>query len=529
MTNLILILTLGSAWLIHRNYLSEAGLKAKIFLWGGAVLAAPMLGYMVDNFMSFVSAVVAILAVVVLFLFFFGGSNPSTERIRGAHLATAKDVMRRLKKENCVATIGDIPIPVRAEPMHFLLAGAPGSGKSLSFASLMRSARERGQRGIVVDVGGEFLKQFYRKGDVILNPLDQRGRPWSPYAEMRGPWDSDRIAKSIIADGDGNEREWNTYAQQFIGAIMRRTWETGNPSNGQLMHLATTASSDELAGLLAGLPAAALLDPGAGKMLASVRGIVGAHLAPFSYLDPATGVDSFSVKSWVESEGDSWLFLTVRDDQLATMKALISALLDVAISGLLAMDADPDRRVWFFLDEFASLGRVQSIEPLLTKARKYGGVGVIGLQSLSQFRSTYGRENAQTLLGCLGTWLVLRSPDAETSDYLSKFLGEEELRRVSESGNDQGVSWSERIERSRVVMPSTLQALPDRSGYLNIVGDIPICEVTIPIPPREVDTAPAFVEKSVAKPTLSAAPFVPESQPVFQPVIGLENEQEAVR
>lgn len=525
MTNLILILTLGAAWLIQRNYMTDSNLKARIFLWGGAVLAAPLLGLMTDTFMGFVSVVVAVLSVVVLFLFFFGGSNPSTGRIRGAHLATAKDVMRRLKNEECAATIGEIPVPVRAEPMHFLLAGAPGSGKSLSFSALMRSARERGQRGIVVDVGGEFLKRFYRDGDVILNPLDQRGRAWSPFAEMRGPWDSDRIAKSIVADGDGNEREWNTYAQQFIGAIMRRTWEAGNPSNSQLMHLATTASSDELAGL----PASALLDPGAGKMLASVCGIVGVHLAPFSYLDPAAGVDAFSVKNWVESEGDSWLFLTVRDDQLATMKALISALLDVAISGLLALDADPDRRVWFFLDEFASLGRVQSIEPLLTKARKYGGVGVVGLQSLSQFRSTYGREQAQTLLGCLGTWLVLRSPDAETSDYLSKFLGEEELRRVSESGNDQGTSWSERIEKSRVVMPATLQALPDRSGYLNIVGDIPTCEVLIPIPPREVDTAPAFVEKTATKPTLSAGPFVPQSLPVFQPVTGLENEQEAAR
>lgn len=528
MTNLIFLLTLGVAWLIHRNYLAEAGLMAKIYLWGGAVLAAPLLGLMVDDFMAFVGVVVAILAVAVLFLFFFR-SGPSTARIRGAHLASAKDVQRRLKKEKCAATIGEIPIPVRAEPMHFLLAGAPGSGKSLSFSVLMRSARKRGQRGIVVDVGGEFLKRFYRDGDVILNPLDQRGQAWSPFAEMRGTWDSDRIAKSIVADGDGNEREWNTYAQQFIGAIMRRTWEAGNPSNGQLMHLATTASSDELAGLLAGLPAAALLDPGAGKMLASVRGIVGAHLAPFSYLDPAAGTDAFSVKDWVEGGGDSWLFLTARDDQLATMKALISALLDVAISGLLSLSADPDRRVWFFLDEFASLGRVQSIEPLLTKARKYGGVGVVGLQSLSQFRSTYGREQAQTLLGCLGTWLVLRSPDAETSDYLSKFLGEEELRRVSESGSDQGVSWSERIEKSRVVMPATLQALPDRRGYLNIVGDIPTCEVTIPIPPRAVDTAPAFLDKSAVKPTLSAASFAPESQPAFQPANGPESEQEAAR
>lgn len=31
------------------------------------------------------------------------------------------------------------------------------------------------------------------------------------------------------------------------------------------------------------------------------------------------------------------------------------------------------RQVWFMLDEFASLGRTQSVEPLLTKARRSEG------------------------------------------------------------------------------------------------------------------------------------------------------------
>ncbi len=524
MTNLLLVLTLAFAWMVHRHFLADSSLAAKIVLWIGAIAAAPILGMLSDNLFVLFSVLIFIMGASVLYLYFFAGSAPDTERIRGAHLAEPRDVIRLLKTENCAAKIGDIPIPIRAEVQHFLLAGAPGSGKSLSFSALMRSARDRGQRGIVVDVGGEFLKRFYKPGDVILNPLDARGKAWSPYAEMRGPWDSDRIAKSIVADGDGPDREWSTYAQQFISAILRRTWESGSATNSQLMHLATTASVEELSGLLAGLPAAALLDPGAGKMLSSVRGIVGSHLAPFSYLDPAAGTEAFSIKSWVESEGDGWLFLTVRDDQLATMRSLISALLDVAISGLLALNPDSNRRVWFYLDEFASLGRVQSIEPLLTKARKYGGVGVIGLQSLSQFRSTYGREQAQTLLGCLGTWLVLRSPDAETSDYLSKFLGEEELRRVSESGSDQGVSWSERIERSRVVMPATLQSLPDRCGYLNIVGDVPTCEVIIPIPPQAPDCAKPFVDKSTGP-----APFKPFSAftpptPAFPPALSVDSD-----
>lgn len=431
-------------------------------------------------------------------------SNRRDFHERGARMAPAGAVAAQARKQVCRAQIGSVPIPTRIEPYHFLLSGGTGSGKSQAFFQLMAGSRARGHRAVVVDVGGEFLKRFWRPGDTILNPTDARSAAWSPLSEMREPWDADKIAKSIVPDASGDKAEWAHYSQVLISAVLRRLHESGGADNAELLRLLNTGG-DELAALVAGLPAAALFDPGASRMLSSVRGIVGTHLAPYSYLPTSAGEDAFSVRKWIEEDGDSWLFLTVRDDQLATLKPLISAWVDIAISALLALDPSADRRVWFLLDEFASLGRIQSIEPLLTKARKQGGVGVLGLQAVPQFVEAYGPNTAKTLLSCLGTWLVLRAPDPETAEYMSKYFGDEEVRRLTTSSTSQTDGWirgevarnrSEQITNRRVVMAADLQSLPDREGYLSLVGDFPSCRVTVPVSRLSPNKTEAFISRT---------------------------------
>lgn len=423
---------------------------------------------------------------------------------RGARMAPASAVGAQARKQACRAQIGSVPIPARIEPYHFLLSGGTGSGKSQAFFQLMAGSRARRHRAVVVDVGGEFLKRFWMPGDTILNPMDARSAAWSPLSEMREVWDADKISKSIVPDAPGNDAQWSHFSQVLISAVLRRLHEAGGGNNAELLRL-LNAGGDELADLVEGLPAASLFDPGASRMLASVRGIVGTYLAPYSYLPAHAGEDAFSVRKWVEQEGDSWLFLTVRDDQLATLKPLIAAWVDIAISALLALDPSADRRVWFLLDEFASLGRIQSIEPLLTKARKQGGVGVLGLQAVPQFVEAYGPNTAKTLLSCLGTWLVLRAPDPETAEYMSKYFGDEEVRRLTTSSTSQTDGWirgevarnrSEQITNRRIVMASDLQSLPDLEGFLSLVGDFPSCRVAVPVSRLSPDKAEAFISRT---------------------------------
>ena len=71
-------------------------------------------------------------------------------------------------------------IPKRLEASHILMMGDTGSGKSNAIRQLLRQVRERGESAIVYDPAMDFVGEFYSpaRGDLILNPLDQRCPYW---------------------------------------------------------------------------------------------------------------------------------------------------------------------------------------------------------------------------------------------------------------------------------------------------------------------------------------------------------------
>jgi len=78
-----------------------------------------------------------------------------------------------------------LAIPKGAENSHVLIGGDTRTGKSTLFRRFFPWLVERGERAVVNDPAGEFTAEFYdpERGDVILNPLDQRMPYWRPSAQ----------------------------------------------------------------------------------------------------------------------------------------------------------------------------------------------------------------------------------------------------------------------------------------------------------------------------------------------------------
>lgn len=471
------------------------------------------------------------LAVILLTQYLGAGSTgkqSNDQHRRGAKLLDAEALAKLAGREQSGFKLGQVPIPRRVEPFHFLISGGSGSGKSQAFHQMLGGARQNKQPAVVVDVGGEFASKYFsaQAGDIILNPADLRCANWSPLAEMRSEFDADTLAKSLCPDKQGPENEWQQYGQTLISAVLLRLFESGTGTNGELVRLLTVVKNDELAKVVEGLPAQTFFDEGASRMLASVRAIIASYIRPLTWLDPNVGEDGFSIRKHITAEQSGWLFLPVQEDQVQTFKPLVAAMVDVAIQALLSMSPSSDRRLWFVIDEFATWGRIQSIDPLLTKARKNGGCGALGVQSVAQLRETYGKDTAQTLMSCLGTWLTLRANDEETAEFMSKYIGEAEIRRVTEGGNRDSKSWNEQIAKQRVVMPSQLQKLKDLHGILSIVGEIPAGWVTVPVSKR-----PAQAERYLPKQRqrVSARPVETNSAIDESDIAGLLDEPDQSR
>src|ERR1041384_3331454 len=83
-----------------------------------------------------------------------------------------------------------------------MLLGDPGTGKSQTIHHFLMqiAARQPSEAVVIYDPACEFIKRHYnyRRGDLILNPLDKRSPYWSPAAEVRLVTDKNLIAESFL-------------------------------------------------------------------------------------------------------------------------------------------------------------------------------------------------------------------------------------------------------------------------------------------------------------------------------------------
>ncbi len=377
-------------------------------------------------------------------------------------------------------TIGGAPLAPEQESLHLLLAGSTGTGKTTAAIELMLGISKRGDRMIVADPNGNYLQHFYKQGDIILNPFDRRSQGWSPFSEVRKPYDFDKISRSIVPDGHGSDAQWHFYSQVLIAEVMRALLSRGENTTQALIEVLTTWPAEQIASLVAGTAATALFDKDAARALASTRFILASYLKPYQYLKSG----DFSLRDWLEN-GEGNLYLTWREDMTASLAPLIACWVDVLCTATLSLPPDPERRLWLMLDELASLGKITSLEAALTKGRKHGLCCVAGIQSIAQLERIYGRDSATVLRSCFRNFcaFAIAKIDPDTSEIFSRALGEHEIDRAvkSESRSAQGNSQSTSVQRvrERLVLPSQINELPNLSAYLALAGDQPTRKIRL--------------------------------------------------
>ncbi|MCC8762665.1 type IV secretion system DNA-binding domain-containing protein [Xanthomonas euvesicatoria pv. euvesicatoria] len=449
-----------------------------------------------------------------------GDAARGARTVRGASLAKGSVAAAPSGEYALNVHIGGQVIDHTTEAEHFLISGKTGAGKSQAINAMLRTVRDRSddglpQRAIIADPAGGYWQKFARDGDVLLNPFDARSAAWSPFTELREDADCQNMAKAAIPDATGDSQQWHYYAQTLFAEVLRALWHRGTWSNKELLRLIMVADRKELAEVVAGTAAAQLTGKESERMLGNTRSIASTYLNAWQNLPD---VGTFSVREWVRESANGpgpWLFLTYRDSQMALMRNLIACWLELAIIEGLELDEDTTgvRRLWYVMDELDSLGKITSLRAGLTKLRKYGGVGVCGLQTIAQLRDRYGREEAQTLLSCLSTKLLLAAGDAETAEYFSKEIGDHAIVRTvrsqnsgSSSGmrwdsgsNSQGESMSEQYATERAVLASQITGLANLQGFLKRVNLAEWVPVAIPYVGMPANL-PAYVPRPNAGP-----------------------------
>jgi type IV secretory pathway TraG/TraD family ATPase VirD4 len=211
--------------------------------------------------------------------------------------------------------------------------------------------------------------------------------------------------------------------------------------------------------------------------------ILSQHLTCLELLNPSADKDSFSLRKWIQSEKltNQKLWIIYDEFSAAATQPLRSAWLEIFIRESLNLAPDSNRRLWGIFDELATNRKLESLGQAISRGRKYGFIPVIAVQNVSQLYSIYGRDEANTILGSIGHSVILRTPDPDTSDYLSRAIGEKEITRKQVASRDSKNANSQIIqETKRAVLPSEISSLPDLNGYIKFAG-VGWAKVKIPL------------------------------------------------
>jgi type IV secretory pathway TraG/TraD family ATPase VirD4 len=355
-------------------------------------------------------------------------------------------------------------IPSRAEAQHMQIIGDTGAGKSALMFQLLRQVSSRGDSAIVYDPAREYVKRFYDpdRGDILLNPLDRRCPYWGPAEELRSRSEAKALAVSLFQPPQDKKGEFFIESPQKIFAFLMAY----GPTPDQLVQW--MSNPEEIDRRVQGTEHAHLIDPHAHQQRAGVLaslGLVADSLRLLPKRSEANG--AWTATEWAEKR-QGWIFLTSLPAEREALRPLQSLWIDWLVLRLLNEPTAAQKRVWFVIDELASLQKLPQLHTAITEARKSNNPVVLGFQGKAQLEYLYGHL-AEVMLSQPATsvWLTTKEPNA--GEWVSKFIGKVEIERLREThfdGTRAGRNFALDRQVEQLVLESEIAGLADLHAYM---------------------------------------------------------------
>jgi len=440
--------------------------------------------------------------IVGMYLWSYGQRKIKDVQLRGSSLVDGPDLKEALERRGDASpyVIAGVPMRSKSENLHTLIAGAQGTGKSQQIVALLKQVRARGKRAIVYDPSGEFTQAFYRPGiDVLMNPLDSRSPNWNIWEEIQQDYHFDTLSNGLIPDPAEADPFWAKAGRMVLKDVYKVLGAEGLRTNKALYNAIAKSNLESLHALLAGEAGATYVDPTTERTGMSLKMTVQNQLEAFRFL--RDDGEPFSIRRWVQGEGESWMFITAREELRQALAPVLSLWIDTAMNAVLSLEPTHQERLWLFIDELPTLQKLDILKLVLTNTRKYGLCTVLGVQDFSQVYEIYGHDLAKTIISGCQTKLLLRVTDGAAAKLMSELMGQAEINEMQETlsyglnSSRDGVSMHDKRDLREIVLTSEILTLPDMKGYLVIPGDYPIAKVKYEYVPTP-KVAEGFIQRT---------------------------------
>ncbi|MEY4504637.1 MAG: hypothetical protein RL154_933 [Pseudomonadota bacterium] len=392
------------------------------------------------------------------------------EFVSGSKLITEKEMKAQTISQKAEFKIGSIHIPVKNEVTHFFIPGASGRGKTQALKPIIAKAKMRaGVKGIIHHIKGDWTSEFYlpAKGDLIFNPMDKRSLKWTIFNDIDDVIDIENFGKWAIPDLPNKDPFWQNSARLIFTACLKKCFFENKKTNADLKHL-VSLNMENLALEFGSIDEQA-------AELASKRD---SYLTFVTYVSWMVFLEDgdFSVRTWVQNENQSGFIFVANQPKFAEIfKPVLSLFVNVLGSAILSMPDNLNRRIFFFLDEFTSLSKLDEIVTLSNLGRSKGVSLWITLQNIEQMIELYGKRGKTLIENCSNSFCFgLNHP--ESADFMSSVFGKGVfIKKVKNIGmgvsdNKDGLNVSEQEKEEAVVKAGDLLNLVELQAYVKLNG-----------------------------------------------------------
>ena len=362
-----------------------------------------------------------------------------------------------------------------------IMLGDPGTGKSQTIHHFLIqiATRRPAESAVVYDPACEFVKHHFNpnRGDVILNPLDNRSPYWSPSDEIKSITDKKVITESFLpGKTDFSQGSTSGFFLKAARAILGRMLEFA-PTPEDLV--AWLRSADSIDMLVADTEHAHLIPRNAHGQRAGVLGVL-SDLAETLRLLPnrETCNAEISLTKWA-AHRKGWLFITSTVDSREALRPLQAVFLNLLMKRLMSVSPEWGQAnpCWVIVDEVHSLHRLPALYEAETEGRKYGLKLIQGTQGKAQYEEYY-QALAKTMLAAPRLKLFFRCGEPESARWISDTIGEVEVEKpkigttasVEDKGRDS-LNYATVTEQKAVISKEQIMSLADLHGYWKY-GDV---------------------------------------------------------
>lgn len=387
---------------------------------------------------------------------------------------------------------------------NVFLFGQQGAGKSTIIKFMLEQLLRRNDSLFIYDEKREYTEHFFTGDEVLISPGDSRSAYWDLSKDITDEASAKAVA-SVMIQSSTQDQFWTDAAQVVLTGVLITLMKKGKSwswidlndlvfSDAQTLH--DVFSIHYKAGVN-------LVEPDS-KTSLSILTTLTIQLSwlpglAYQWKDYS---ESFCLNDW-HMYGSCKRLIVAGDPMAYEMSsALCSALLSLLASKIIASPDSDTQRFWFVLDELGNMPKTESLKKLLTLGRSKGVRTIAGTQAVSQLRSIYGHDDAETILSLFSNVITLRTgPIGDSAKVASESLGTKRVeQRVKSFDNNGKESISFQHSEMPVVNTEEIIHLPRSnrsvSGYLLINGYESVYRLDWPIKKRN-KIAEAFISKSL--------------------------------